>query len=63
MLWPLIEMLVGFFSALFVFAAAVEWLTRDDSSRPDTRPGRPGLGRAWWAQKQREQRDRAGRWR
>lgn len=54
MLWPLIELIVAFFAAVFVFAAAAEWrLTRGHALPRE----RPGLGRA------QKERERVRRWR
>lgn len=58
---PLLEILAAMFMAAAGFLVAAEVITRSAVRRERARDERPGLGRAWWAQKQAETAERARR--
>ena len=58
---PLLEILAAMFMAAAGFLVAAEVITRQAVRRERGRDERPGLGRAWWAQKQAEAAERGRR--
>lgn len=58
---PLLEILAAMFMAAAGFLVAAEVITRVADRREPWSNDRPGLGRAWWAQKQAEAAERARR--
>ncbi|MCO5169065.1 MAG: hypothetical protein M9894_22205 [Planctomycetes bacterium] len=58
MVEPMLEILAAMFMSLAAFLVAAEVITRQAASRARTREERPHLGRAWWAQKEREAAER-----
>lgn len=58
MMEPMLEILAAMFMSLAAFLVAAEVVTRQAASRARAREERPHLGRAWWAQKEREADER-----
>lgn len=58
---PILELLAAMFMAAALFLVTAEVITRQATRRERLRDERPGLGRAWWAQKQAEAAERARR--
>lgn len=58
---PLLEILAAMFMAAAGFLVAAEVIIRAVDRREHWPDERPGLGRAWWAQKQAEAAERARR--